>query len=181
MGGRGSSSASARAPFNEHNYFMGTAADFKSVQRPDREPDYVSYSGSEYWYSEDGVVRGSNHWGTGIASTDWFLDGSDVSSYDSRNRDVRYGKAKWTDFVQNADYTYIEVFDSKVPKSYGKPSSVKKTWDGRYIASYKVAPSQMADRYVTVGKNRVKFSDIESDNRIYSLDEMLERKRSRGV
>lgn len=181
MGGRGASSASRASAFNQHNFFSGTAADFVSTERPGREPDYVSDSGSEYWYSADGVTRGSNHWGTGIASTDWFLDGVDASSFDRKakgNGTKSYGKAKWSDFIQNADYTYYHIGDS-LPKGAGKPISVEKLWDGRIMAAYKVSPRQIADGFVTIGNVRDKFSEVGFDNRIFDREEMLARKKKR--
>lgn len=182
MGGRGASSASGYTAFNEHNFFSGTAADFTSVERPNREPDYVSDSGSEYWYSADGVVRGSNHWGTGIASTDWFLDGVDASSYDrtakGNGREKSYGKAKWSDFVQNADYTYIH-FGDNLPKGAGDPVSIDKTWDGKTITKYKVSPKQIANGYATIGSVKVKFTELSYDTRVYDREGMLQRKKRR--
>ena len=57
--------------------FHLTLTDFKEIsKRPKGKPDYVSYYfdktgkrkiSSEYWYNENGVVRGSDHWGEGIS------------------------------------------------------------------------------------------------------------------
>lgn len=178
MGGRGASSASGSSAFNSRNFFSGTAADFTSVERPNRAPDYVSDSGSEYWYSAEGVVRGSNHWGTEIASTDWFLDGVDASSFDRSakgNGTKSYGRAKWTDFIQNADYTYYHLGDS-LPKGAGKPVSVEKTWDGKTFAAYKVSPRQIADGYATIGDVKVKFSELGRDHRVWSREDFLKKR-----
>lgn len=62
------------------NYFMGTTAVFEPCPDPISSPSFVSKSGSEYWYTEDGVIRRSNHWGTGIASCDWLLGADGRSS-----------------------------------------------------------------------------------------------------
>lgn len=48
--------------YNEYNFFRATKATFKGCKEPKREPDYVSNSGSEYWYTPKGVIRSSNHW-----------------------------------------------------------------------------------------------------------------------
>lgn len=58
--------------------FRLTLTDSKEIsKRPKGKPDYVSYYfnkigkrkiSSEYWYNENGVVRGSDHWGEGISS-----------------------------------------------------------------------------------------------------------------
>ncbi|QDU81580.1 hypothetical protein Pla110_33220 [Polystyrenella longa] len=47
-----------------------TQAVFRPVIKPNRIPDYVSESGSQYWYENDGVIRHSDHWGT-VASCLW--------------------------------------------------------------------------------------------------------------
>lgn len=48
------------------NYFMNTEAVFKGCKIPKREPDFISKSGSKYWYgiNKTGkfVIRFSDHW-----------------------------------------------------------------------------------------------------------------------
>ena len=62
------------------NFFLATAANFKSCKTPTTPPDFVSESGSEYWYTQDGVYRQSNHWGGKIATCSWFIDGESSHS-----------------------------------------------------------------------------------------------------
>ena len=80
-----------------NNFFLNTTAYFKGCKKPKRKPDYVSDSGSEYWYSEDKkgkfVIRNSNHWVSyknfdrkskviqcmSIASCFWFLKTNEYS------------------------------------------------------------------------------------------------------
>lgn len=64
--------------YNENNFFELTAAVFDVCETPDREPDYVSGSGSAYWYENDGVIRRSDHWGGYVASCKWWLRGFDM-------------------------------------------------------------------------------------------------------
>ncbi len=52
---------------NFHNF---TTAVFTPCVKPDREPDFVSDSGSEYWDLGDRVVRLSDHWGW-VKSCSW--------------------------------------------------------------------------------------------------------------
>jgi hypothetical protein len=54
----------------------------------------VSGSGSRYWYNDEGVVRESDHWGYGIASCTWKLDGSGYVETDS----PVCGYCAWSDF-----------------------------------------------------------------------------------
>ena len=60
--------------FTSENFFIETKTSFTSCDRPDRDPDYTSDSGSSYWYTEDGVIRESNHWGRGVATCEWLID-----------------------------------------------------------------------------------------------------------
>lgn len=63
----------ATTKYNENNFFENTAAVFSICDKPNREPDYISASGSSYWYENNGVVRCADHWGWGIASCCWYL------------------------------------------------------------------------------------------------------------
>lgn len=47
---------------NKDNFFVATKATWKGVKAPKRTPDYISNSGSEYWYTPQGVYRKSDHW-----------------------------------------------------------------------------------------------------------------------
>lgn len=90
---------------SNENFFINTMAEFEKTERPNREPDYVSkdrngHISSRYWYTDEGVIRGSNHWGNGVASCDWLLKGSKQNMKGSQ---VKYGKAKWSDFVQKPE------------------------------------------------------------------------------
>lgn len=75
--------------FNPGNFYCGTTAEWTSCPRPVRHPDHMSGSGSDYWYGESGVVRYSDHWGSEVASCDWYLDGVARCSFDDH-----YGTAQ---------------------------------------------------------------------------------------
>jgi hypothetical protein len=80
---------------DSHNFFDRTRADFSTVPgHPARPADYVSGSGSRYWYNDEGVVRESDRWGYGIASCTWRLDGSGYVETDS----PVCGYCAWSDF-----------------------------------------------------------------------------------
>ena len=44
------------------NYYTSTYAKFVECATPRRKPDYISSSGSKYWYNKTGVIRKSDHW-----------------------------------------------------------------------------------------------------------------------
>lgn len=96
---------------SKDTFFFDTMAEFNEVsERPSGEPDYTSASGSEYWYSETGVIRGSNHWGDQVASCSWALVGKDAeyygNSFDSSS-EQKYGKANWDSFTKYSKPIYI--------------------------------------------------------------------------
>lgn len=103
---------------NENNFFKNTIATFNQTERPNREPDFVSRDrdgnvSSEYWYTENGVIRGSDHWGTGVASCDWELqkkDGNLVSGYrgEVESQDKTYGECSWDSFMLKTRTANIE-------------------------------------------------------------------------
>lgn len=107
---------------NKENFMFSTLAIFEAVKRrPRKKPDYVSYTrdgkvSSEYWYTDEGVIRGSKHWGEGVASCDW--GHSEVvgrANYLSHTYKI-YGKCKWEDFVQKSEALY--VFNHENPREY---------------------------------------------------------------
>ena len=53
--------------YDESDFYIRTKATWKGCNRPARKPDYISLTrrgeiSSEYWYSEEGVIRCSQHW-----------------------------------------------------------------------------------------------------------------------
>jgi hypothetical protein len=61
------------------NFHVNTSANFKSIDNvPEKKPDYVSESGSKYWYESDSVIRQANHWGTKNeqGKCNWLLNGA---------------------------------------------------------------------------------------------------------
>lgn len=67
---------SHEAPIDFNNFHDATAAIFQPCEAPDRKPDFVSESGSEYWDMGIGVIRRSDHWGCNIRSCWWALGNS---------------------------------------------------------------------------------------------------------
>ena len=140
---------------NKNNFYVNTLADFKEIsKRPKGKPDYVSYYfdktgkrkiSSEYWYNENGVVRGSDHWGEGISSCDWYLDGKARKGY------KHYGEAKWEEFtlqtktVQYDGKEFLTAFDN----SYGKNSLGKPIY-------------KIGDDYINYDKYLKKYTKVEN-------------------
>lgn len=89
---------------DENTFFTRTMAEFKEVlEKPNREPDYISNSGSKYWYSKKGVIREADHWGDSISTCSWALKGEKKEYYGDSWFNAtgdRYGFAKWDEFVK---------------------------------------------------------------------------------
>ncbi len=66
--------------YTSTSFFTNTQAVFKACKTPKRVPNFVSPSGSQYWYGEDKVgayvIRQSDHWSKG------FSKGTSVIRYD---------------------------------------------------------------------------------------------------
>jgi len=60
--------------YDFNNFYIATVADWTLCELPDRPPDFVSYSGSAYWYYGNRVRRWSDHWGQNIASCCWYIE-----------------------------------------------------------------------------------------------------------
>ena len=148
--------------YTRHNYYMGTTAVFEPCAVPSRSPSFISRSGSEYWYTDDGVIRRSNHWGTGIALCDWLLGTDDRSSWDTTApHDMRCGFCRFNDFHPNRFYEVV---------AYGVDKSEA---DGKDISGcpYKVMriePDMLRDGYVVTKYGKCRFngySFMTIDNR----------------
>ena len=83
---------------NRDNFYKFTDGHFTPCAIPDRAPDYRS-ADSSYWYSDEGVVRQSDHWGRGIASCTWTLGDEPLAPcYRNKGLGQRSGFIPWGDF-----------------------------------------------------------------------------------
>ena len=94
---------------DENTFFTETMVVFNECDDQGREPDFTSSSGSRYWYSKEGVVRGSDHGGKGVALCDWALktkEGKTIYGYDYdcpiHMNKARFAFARWEDFIFKA-------------------------------------------------------------------------------
>ena len=62
--------------YDKSNFHLSTGAIFKPVDNPpNRKPDFQSGFGSNYWHTDKGVYRESDHWTPDTASCSWLLEG----------------------------------------------------------------------------------------------------------
>jgi len=100
--------------YNKFNFHKHTFCLFQQVEKDailDLKLGYKSASGSEYYFTESGVFRKSNHWGR-ASNCRWRL----VTNSDYKNQIESVGFANWTDFYPNNETEklfYIEVNEAK--------------------------------------------------------------------
>lgn len=73
-----------------NSFCIWTEVDLQEIQ--DQNPQYISQSGSQYFYLHDGVYRLSDHWGR-AANSKWRL-----TPMNNELRKIRLGFANFTDF-----------------------------------------------------------------------------------
>ncbi|MBP3891924.1 MAG: hypothetical protein J6D29_07105 [Solobacterium sp.] len=132
---------------NPTNFFDSTVAIFEEVEKPKRKPDFESDSGSRYWYSKKGLLRGSNHWGCRIVNCDWALKlkngkavyGSSCWASKTFSKEL-YGFVKWEDFVLKPNLYEIEgkevltTFANKIGRNQVKIG--KATYQSEYVLTW---------------------------------------------
>jgi hypothetical protein len=100
--------------YNRNNFHKHTFCLFQQVDNStllDLKLGYKSTSGSEYYFTENGVFRKSNHWGR-AANCRWRLQ---VNS-EYKNQTEIVGFALWSDFYSNNETDklfYIEICNAK--------------------------------------------------------------------
>ena len=95
----------------------------------DLQPNYASDSGSQYFYTEKGMYRLSNHWGR-LANSKWRL----VAMQPETSTKTKLGFARWADFHpdNNVDLLYyLEVDFEKQTVTYQHKNNPD--YDGKSI------------------------------------------------
>lgn len=108
--------------YNQNNFHKHTFCLWNEVSQADfelQQPQFKSKSGSEYYFTEVGVYRISNHWGR-AANCRWRL----IPLANYKNQQTKIGFAKWTDFYPNdetANLFFIQVdFENKTVDYFHK-------------------------------------------------------------
>lgn len=104
------------ASYNRHNFHKHTYCVFEQVGAEALQNlnlSYQSASGSQYYFTDLGVYRKSNHWGR-AANCKWRLQ-SDENLTESR---TKIGYARWDAFYRDNDVEklYFIVYDAQSQK-----------------------------------------------------------------
>ncbi|MEM6686441.1 MAG: hypothetical protein AAF617_11715 [Bacteroidota bacterium] len=128
--------------YHKQNFFKNTYCVFKAVALQtlqDQTPDFVSRSGSQYFYTSDGVYRISSHWGR-AASCRWRLQ----VALDNHTNGIQAGFAKWTDFykdneveklyfIQKSEFTHKYEYFHKHESFYNSNYILRTASDTRKV------------------------------------------------
>ena len=82
--------------FHKHTFCIWQEVLFAEIA--EKKISYVSQSGSQYIFTEEGLYRISNHWGR-VANCHWRL--IPLAEFKNQHNIVAY--AKWSDFYSNDD------------------------------------------------------------------------------
>ena len=118
--------------YNQTNFFKHTFCEFQQVDTFEfpENTNYKSKSESEYFYTDEGVYRKSNHWGR-VANCRWKL----ISNDNYKNQNIVIAFAKWVDFYpinSSEKIFFIEVdFENKTTKLQPKQKN-----DTKYLHTF---------------------------------------------
>lgn len=121
--------------YTKHNYFMNTEATFTRCDAPATSPDFVSDSGSSYWYTEEGVIRESNHWGRAIASCNWFIEGEARRFCELDTDGTRAAFAPWSAFEMLYDCS-VYIIDANGECVDIVHATTEMMHEGRIVTEY---------------------------------------------
>ena len=110
--------------FHKHTFCIFQEVGFEHING--LKPNFISKSGSSYYFTEQGVYRHSNHWGR-AANCKWRL----VSNGIAMDR-TKVGYANWSDFYPDNDQEklyFIEVDYSDQSAQFNHCKSDKYTPD----------------------------------------------------
>lgn len=96
--------------YNRYNFHRSTYCEFQEVaasELPKDKPDYESQSGSQYYFTEAGVFRISNHWGR-AAKCKWKLVSKSI-----QNTRTKIGYATWDSFYEDDENKALYFVDFK--------------------------------------------------------------------
>ena len=99
--------------FHKHTFCIFTEVDFSYISK--LELNFKSKSGSEYYFTQNGVYRKSNHWSR-VANCKWRLVNNNLN--ENKNR-IKLGYANWIDFhldneIEKMYYLEVDFDQNKV-------------------------------------------------------------------
>jgi hypothetical protein len=144
-------------------------------QKPTQAPDYCSDSGSNYFYTNEGVFRLSNHWGR-AGNSKWRL--KPLEKYkDLPNRREKLGFANWDNFHPDntTDKLYfIELDFANRDIHFNHKNNIKETQEVVFRTSFETA--KIIRKIRSYYQSNSKFKHFENDTAIeYFLLQLINK------
>lgn len=156
---------------SQSNYTKETEAIFREIPVPEKTPDYVSQSGTQYWIDSDGVTRYSDHCGANIgtmnARCNWFI-GEQNQYEQSRNYTGGYrcGRSEFNNFKDLAYKRDSNINVESKKKQYNENrEKVLKVLQGNKI--YGINKEGALKAYEAMKKHGPVFI---KDNHLYGIE-----------
>lgn len=122
---------------NKDNFHLRTMAVYSECSPIETTPDYVSFDkrgnvSSRYWYTSQGVIRCSDHWGR-VASCIWTLKGKSKSNKECEVYSKEYfGFCSFEDFNKTTK-KFEQLVDERMRKLVEFCETYKKDNDIEYF------------------------------------------------
>ena len=149
--------------FFKHTYCVFDERSFDEIK--DFQHNFISQSGSTYFYTDLGLYRISNHWGR-VANCRWRLN-----SLDKKCQDLKLGFAKWSNFYpnnENENLFYIEWEESSNSFTYKHKFEAKDTTELYF---------RTADQTAKVLKDLKEINETNTWAKYLVFDDYLELKK----
>jgi hypothetical protein len=118
--------------YTKHNFHNGTFCIWKEVKKEEiasYKIHYSSKSGSEYFFTETGVYRISNHWGR-VSNCRWRL--LPLSDFKNQNKTVAF--ANWDGFLPNDEEAKLFYITVNLPaKEVSFEHAQNKNYSGKEV------------------------------------------------
>ena len=103
--------------YNKDNYFIESYGIFKQIKSaPKREPDFISNTGSKYWYFDNKIIRESDHWSG-------FFEGHSKNPYGGC---IRVSTCKWYLRLASINKETYEDYVGEIEWKKLKKATIKK-------------------------------------------------------
>lgn len=157
--------------YNRTNFHKKTYCEFVEVKEnnlPEGEPNYVSKSGSVYFFTESGVYRKSNHWGR-AAKCRWKL-----KPLKNSQKRLKCGYADWTSFYADDDilplyYIFYKKLEIGYEIDYQHVNHIN--YDGKAIKRNASETAKRIKLIKDISDSSLWFKYFEND----SIDEVREK------
>ena len=147
--------------FTRYNFFKYTYCEFLEVSEDvfkNNRIHYKSKSDSQYFYTDEGVYRYSDHWGR-VANCRWKL----LANGKFKNQISHLGYAKWSDFfeINNSDKLFYIKVDFELKKVDFKHKEINFSNSNFYFTAQE---AQKRQKQIRILLNETKWAKYFNDD-----------------